>query len=265
MNIRHYILILLLLSVSACIKDPSTQQKAFTFKNESSRDIDLIVYKNQEDYYESKNATYKVSLKAGESKEVEDTNLEEDGDYFIDWYTKDYKYTNWVYRSPNDPTTGDMIYYSTSGQAYTVTDADMSLVLGRNIWLGSNGEYLSIWEPVDALEYRGYMEYGESVWDEVSAEVKDRTRITLSKKFKADIFVDNLYSFKEAKVSYNYQDDILEERSWVNISKDFQMYGNYSPAEKKFVTRITDTAIFSNQLTDYEKGYVLVMVKKYTQ
>lgn len=256
----------IILLTTACEKTSNSKSdESYTLHNESSKKLNFIIYKTEQDYNEAKNAIYKAVLQPNTNHKVNTPQISGYGEYYLDWYTDDYQYTNWRYGSiPYEHASHKQIFID-DNSSFTVKDENLRKIIGRVVWLGNSGQYLSTWKPVDALELISYQNYGKSVWDQVGKEVKERTRITLAKSFDADIVVDNVYSFDVSKIRYNHQDDILEDRTQVNLSTEYTLYGNYSPSEKKFVTRVTDTAIFYNSRITTDKNYVLIMAKTHSQ
>lgn len=77
-----------------CKKDEAVKGD-FRFSNKLSQEVTVNVYPSLDDYYANTNLVKTVQVGADASGTIPLASFTKDKDYYVDWYTTDYKYSNW--------------------------------------------------------------------------------------------------------------------------------------------------------------------------
>src|SRR5690606_39256803 len=165
-NMRKIVLFVVLaglLPATACRKKGKEQE--YTFVNHLFEDITLDIYYSKENYDQQSNKVSSLSITANSNYRMPLNSLEEGHTYYIDWYTADFEYNNWVI----DAQTGKEPYV-----AYTPGPGNYSYIAkseyrgpGRNTFL-SGYDTATQWKAVDAYAYTQAAGY-TSTWSLLDA------------------------------------------------------------------------------------------------
>jgi hypothetical protein len=137
--------------LASCDKNnnPSTAPYTYSFQNNTGKHINIDIYQTADDYNNNRNAVLHGSANPGQSYQVSNVYLQTNIKYYIDWYSDDYTYSNWVNRTDLyenfDPT-----IMSTAGSDLT----KMQIVpeYARILCLGGGGTGTT-WRAVDGFTY----------------------------------------------------------------------------------------------------------------
>lgn len=96
---RYCYYFMLLLLATSCNKknEDTTPVGDFRFKNTLEQSVNIDIYATIEDYHNATNIFKKIQVTANGSYHLPLSSFEKDKDYYLDWYTDDYKQGNWIY------------------------------------------------------------------------------------------------------------------------------------------------------------------------
>jgi len=100
MNLRSALLIVCGAAaiLSSCDKATNPDAFNYTFQNNTDKQIHVDVYGSMDDYMNNANPVTRGVASANGSFVVRSSTLHTDVPYYVDWYSDDYTYTNWVSR-----------------------------------------------------------------------------------------------------------------------------------------------------------------------
>lgn len=148
---RLLILFLSALTFAACKKDDTDANQTFTLKNQLNSPVKIDIYPGEENYKLGTNAVYDIKLESGASTTIPSGMLIKGNSYYVDWYTDDYKVTNWWKEKENDESDGAIIFNTAKTNTYIIDVVQQhrnnpfrSILINDNQpetkWVSSNGE-----------------------------------------------------------------------------------------------------------------------------
>ncbi|OJW84589.1 MAG: hypothetical protein BGO69_07655 [Bacteroidetes bacterium 46-16] len=169
-------ILFLLVSLFSCKKDSG---KKFTIDNRSnSKDLAVAVYASESDYVNSTNAIASGMAPANDVFTFPASKLNKGGTYYVDAYSNDYLYTNWVNGDTaiigRENETPRKFAYS-GEDMYSIVNVSINPTNARISLLNSTGSS-SQWKAIDALD----LDDGHSIWWSLS-DAEQYATISISK------------------------------------------------------------------------------------
>lgn len=211
----YIFMFLLVLAAASCRKKPVTEVVTTSsapvmvhITNKLATDINLHIYKTEEQYRDSKDPFLSTRIAAGEIYEwkLENYNNEE---YYIDWYSDGYHYTNWGFsdflklemlRTSQDAAFSFRLYRFLFSRQFFFNDSliispDMYFDVNTRNYLIQGNEPHSSWKAVNA-----YITYPQSNWQQLPDSQKNFT-LTLDKNmvFHTHFFNENMQTMQDAE------------------------------------------------------------------
>lgn len=171
------------LCLAACSKDDNKEPAPYEFQLKIQRNntditpVNIRIYKTQDDYNNAANVYFagKTDVQTGRCQIPLDT-LEKDREYFVDWYTDDYRNHNW--NRDNFPVKITLRTNEKTGYYQSIGGGFEDSV--RILYLNGGDKLESVWNAIGATEY------GNDVWNQLPA-YKKSVRITLRRNLVGEL------------------------------------------------------------------------------
>ncbi|RYD57554.1 MAG: hypothetical protein EOP56_07175 [Sphingobacteriales bacterium] len=184
--------LLLLIHTTSCGKK-NKLKGPYTFENNTGETINLRMYKTLDDYANSTSPALAVRMAPGDAYKWDYTDademLQQDKTFYMDWYTDDYKMTNWTwFRSISQVSLLKPPYSQFTRQRYGskihVITPDFHSGM-RSVLIKGNMKELT-WTAVGAVNLRTF----KSVWDTLSMDSK-YCELVIRKDLTANVNLNN--------------------------------------------------------------------------
>ena len=151
------------LFLNACKKEES-KVVGYDIKNLSTKRVQATIYSSEEDYINQINPLWQGSVDAGKTTTIPESTLDEGYRYYIDWYSDDMTYSNWI---AGDQWPNNELYFPASKtSAYFIRELGPSKRAAecniRGTLLDNNNP--ATWKAVDAYSISRYQE-PKRVWN----------------------------------------------------------------------------------------------------
>jgi hypothetical protein len=173
---------------SSCKKKKDDNNRV-TFTNQINERINLVFYTSAQDYATNTNPHLEYTLAANERHIFEEKSFKAGSEYYIDWYSNDFRYNNWYNDLYNSSTAPYARIVPTPGNNTYYTNASY-LSDNRAVFLDNNKTNTK-WKAIDYYGYSlqtGYV----SLWNSLKEHEKFR-EVIVNKNFKAN------YTYKNAQ------------------------------------------------------------------
>ncbi len=226
------VIVLAMLSLSACDKDSSVHGFDFNFENLTDKPINVKIYKTQTDYDNGTNVYLSGKMQVRGYYTIPVDQLVNGETYYVDWYSDDLLYTNWYWSNITLRTT-----FKSSDNDYeylvnTVQYPDPS----RTIWMNGLGTQTT-WVAKDAYHLSGSTY--SSVWSSLTS-AQQNVQVILNKDFSAHLLLQNASSQTiDSVLSYRPNYDDVNNVSVITLLDQEQdtvgtITSNFAPATSSF-------------------------------
>lgn len=255
-NISVLTVMAAMMTVAACRKKDKEAEYNFT-NHLPVATATVDIYSSKYDYDQQQNALYSFVVDANSTYRMALGSLKEGQTYYIDWYTADYEYNNWVM----DKYTGRNAYvaYKAGPANYVYTLDAFYKGPARNTFLSGN-DTATRWKAVGAYTYTEAAGY-TSMWVGLTPD-QQLKEITVRK----DGVMSYTFRHNSQTVTENYEFTVVvSKRASIETEEfsngtSYSMFGGKLPTGQapEYSSASTDTvmAIIDNT------GYEYMMVKQ---
>ncbi|MBL7719556.1 MAG: hypothetical protein JNL72_12015 [Flavipsychrobacter sp.] len=186
-----------LLATSCTPEKKGVQQYEYTYTNSTANDIRVDIYGSLEDYNNNRNLYMSgIATANGGTYVVPSSEFEANKQYYVDWYSSDYTYTNWQNRQGfyDEFSTGFIPTYQKNRNALqSVTD------YARLVFLDGGNGTETRWVAVDGVAYPGG---NTTEWADLPENYKYR-KMTFRKDFSCTLYYkDDAGLFRNSKLTF---------------------------------------------------------------
>jgi hypothetical protein len=180
----------------------------YTFENQTGETINLKMYKTLDDYASSTNPALAIRMAPGDAYAWNYTDpdemLQKDKTFYMDWYTDDYRMSNWArFRSAEAATMEEPPYYVFTRKRY---GSKIHVIVPylrsymRSALIRGNEKEVS-WKAVNAVNYKTR----QPIWDSIGAEKRD-CELTIRKDHSATLRIGEV-RIEKHQVAFYGDDD----------------------------------------------------------
>lgn len=218
----------LLLISSGCNKQSSVY--TYTIVNQTDKVINVYIYRTLSDYSDGQYNVVGGSINPNSTFPIPSNVLLDSRDYYIDWYSADFNYSNWGDSSAVNkftPSRDQNIFYIAPTKPNNI----------RKVCLSGNLDVTS-WKAVDAFADSADV----SIWSNLTP-VQKYQQIILNRNLTATRYYTTvLTDTAHDDLIYHTGTDSVAVKISFNAPYNFQMIANYSPITGKF-TPSADSAL----------------------
>jgi len=192
---KNKILIALLAFCTLLISCKPEDVKTFTFTNELPQQVTVNIYNTEADYLGNKNMVYSGTVDASGKLDVPYSVFKSGAvQYYIDWYSADYEYSNW-----NEFYTTTFKLTPTENGSYTISPENNYIGLLRKIMLNGNGTG-STWKTTGSFDNNAF-------WNSLSEENR-AYEFVFDKSVSVAVTTKNQRSVYDIGC-FGYKDDLM--------------------------------------------------------
>src|SRR5690606_6189533 len=141
---RLFLILVLPLVLFSCRKKDEPQQGDFEFLNTTNKTVNVDIYPSIADYSNVTNIHSKLRIEPNSSATIPLMNFNEDGFYYVDWYSDDYTIGNWL-AHPEDTQVYYYVKIKPSRDASYIIRPTLDVSRTRRVVL-NNTEGSSTWD-----------------------------------------------------------------------------------------------------------------------
>ena len=202
----------------------------YTFVNQTDKIINIYIYRTLSDYNDGQYYVVGGSIKPNGTFPIPSNVLTDSRDYYVDWYSADFNYSNWGDTNSVikfTPSRDQNIFYVAPTKQNNIRKVCLSGNLGSTSWIA-----------VDA-----YADSADvSIWSSLT-EPEKYEQIILNRNFTATRYYANVITdTTHDVVQYHTSFDNVAVKINFVAPYNFQMIANYSPTTGKYTTS-TDSAL----------------------
>lgn len=210
---------ILIIAGTGCKKNENSAGYFYKITNNSSKDVNINVYRSLGDYNQVINIYYKNVVAAHSSLSLPYSQFTKGQIYYIDWYSDDFLFTNWFW---TNVTVIKTMALDNDYSEFVISEGQVA-DQGRAVWMnGLNA--MTQWKAVDAFTLSGGVY--TSIWSTLPQSSKN-LQLTLRKDFTAtikgqspaNIAIDTTIRFRVTTDSVN------NTTSAILFGDDFTTYG----------------------------------------